>query len=311
MESTNGRKRARIALVIGSGAVKCAASLGLWKVLVREGIGIDLLVGCSGGSLFATSMALGVDVETSIETTRRMWDREITSRRDLPSLLRAMMPGLLRFDERFGMISDKAILARLQEVFGERTFADLKIPLAILATDFRGGEPVTLTEGRLVDALRASIAIPYIWAPWPVGDRLLIDGSLSNPMPVDVAIKEGAQIILAMGFESPFPRKVKSISRFAFQINSIMTNNLFKANFAFHNLAHHAEIVPILPEFDRQISLFDTREFPYVIQQGERAAEELLPYLHRLLAALQAGGGDRLEGAPKPVPARNPGPAGE
>ncbi|HEX9616424.1 MAG TPA: patatin-like phospholipase family protein [Anaerolineales bacterium] len=287
MESANGRNRNRIALVIGSGAVKCAAALGSWKVLAREGIEIDMLVGCSGGSLFATTMALGYEVEACIEKTRQLWNREITARRDLSSLLRALLPGVLNFDERFGMVSDRAMLSRLREVFGERTFADVKTPLYLLATDFHQGDAVVLTEGRLVDALRASISIPYIWAPWQIGDRLLVDGSLSNPMPVDVAIKEGVQVILAMGFQSPLPRKVKTISRFAFHVNGIMTNNLYKANFAFHNLAHHAEIIPILPEFDRPVSLFDTDQFPYVIEQGERATEALLPYIHRLLEALE------------------------
>jgi NTE family protein len=287
MATANGRSRKRIALVIGSGAVKCAAALGLWKVLAREKIAIDMLVGCSGGSLFATSMALGFGIESSIQKTRQLWIREITSRRDLPSLFRALFPGLLKFDGRFGMVSDKAMLARLQAVFGEATFADAHTPLYLMATDFHQGEAVVLSDGRLVDALRASISIPYIWKPWQIGDRLFVDGSLSNPMPVDVAIKEGAQIILAMGFDSPLPRRVNSISRFAFQINGIMTNNLYKANFAFHNLAHHAEIIPILPEFDRSISLFDTDQFPYVIEQGERATEALLPYIQRLLEALE------------------------
>lgn len=62
-----------------------------------------------------------------------------------------------------------------------------------------------------------------------------------------------------------------------------MTKNLFKANYAFHNLAHHAEIIPIIPEFEKEISLFDTDQIPYVIAQGERAAEAQMPYLCRLL----------------------------
>jgi NTE family protein len=274
----------RVALVVGAGAVKCAAALGMWQVLNREGIEIDTLVGCSGGSLFATFMALDQDVNTCIDSIRRLWDRQVTRKRHWPSLLRAALPGLLGFDEQFGLIDDRVLLARLEEVFGDRTFASAKIPLSIVATDFRSGDQVVVSEGRLVDALRASMAIPYIWPPWPVGDRLLIDGSLANPMPVDVAIRGGADVILAIGFELSFPRRVKSVTRFAFQVNTIMTNNLFKTNFAFHNLAHHAEILLVLPNFDRTISLFDTEQFPYVIEQGERAMEAQVPYLHRLLA---------------------------
>ena len=116
------------------------------------------------------------------------------------------------------------------------------------------------------------------------GERLLIDGAFSNPMPVDVAIKERIDVILAIGFESPLPKSVKSISRFAFHINSLLANNLFKANFAFHSLAHHSEIVLILPEFDKPINLFSTDHIPYVMEQGEQeAAKEHIPYIRRLL----------------------------
>ncbi len=275
----------RVALVIGSGAVKCAAALGLWKVLKREGIPLDLFVGCSGGSLFAATMALDFTIDECIETTQRLWNRKVTEKRHWPSLLRAALPQLFKFDERFGMVDDAPMLRSLEAAFGDKTFADVRTPLRVVATDFRDGEQAVLSEGRLVDALRASTSIPYIWPPWPVGDRLLVDGSLVDPMPVDVAIKEGARMILAMGFESPYPRTIKSISRFAFHVNSIMTNNLYRANYAFHSLAHHAEIVTIMPDFDRPITLFDTREFPYVIAQGERATEAQLPYLRRLLAA--------------------------
>ena len=87
-----------------------------------------------------------------------------------------------------------------------------------------------------------------------------------------------------MGFESPYPRRIRSGTRYAFQLNSIYTNNLLRANYAFHNLAHHAEIIPILPEFRETIGLYDTHKFGYVIEEGERAAEAQLPYLRRVLA---------------------------
>jgi NTE family protein len=112
---------------------------------------------------------------------------------------------------------------------------------------------------------------------------LLIDGAASNPLPVDVPIREGMDLILAIGSESPLPSRIKSISRYAFYINSLMTNNLLHANFAFHNAAHHAEIISIFPDFDRPVRLFDTDQFPYVIEQGEKAMLEQLPYVKRLL----------------------------
>jgi NTE family protein len=181
------------------------------------------------------------------------------------------------------MMSDGPMLRSFQSVFGEKTFADTKIPLYVMATDFETGESIAQHEGKLVDALRASVAIPYIWSAWKHHGRLLIDGAASNPLPVDVPIREGVDIILAMGFQSPLPSRVRSISRYAFYINSLMTNNLLNANFAFHNAVHHAEIISIFPEFERSSRLFDTDQIPYVIEQGEKAMLEQLPYVKRLL----------------------------
>lgn len=285
-DGRTGNKR-KIALVIGAGNVKCAAALGLWKVLERAGIGIDLYVGCSGGSLFSSTMALGFKVEESIDITQRLWNRKITESKDLGSLLKAFLP-FFKFDERFGMIDDREMMKSLRAVFGDRTFEHAKVPLHIVATDFHDGEQVVFNRGPLLDAIRASITVPYIWKPWRIGDRLYVDGSLSNPMPVDVAIKEGAEIILAVGFESPYPKQLKSLTRFAFHVNTIMQNNLLRANYAFHNLAHHAEIIAIFPEFDRPINLFSTDQIPYVIEEGERAMEVQLPYLLQILESVRS-----------------------
>jgi NTE family protein len=274
----------RVAVVLGSGSVKCAAALGLLKVLRREGIGIDMIVGCSGGSLYAALIALGHDVETAEAMTRRLWTKDLTSRRNHRSLLSVFLPCLFGFDESFGMVNDALILRRLEEAFGGRTFEEAQIPLYLTATDFHTGEQVVFESGPIVDAIRASIAIPYIFRPWPVNGRVLIDGFMSDPMPVGVAIRQGANIIVTMGFESPYQRQIDSPLRFAFQLSSITSNNLLKSNYAFYSLAHHAEVLPILPEFKDRIHLFDTDKIPYVIEEGERAAERQVPYLRRLLA---------------------------
>lgn len=274
----------RVALVIGAGSTKCAAALGLWRALRRHGIELDMVVGCSGGSIYAAVMALGYDLETCERLTRELWTRKVTERRDTKGLLRAFLPKLLGFDGRFGMVDDAALGEALAKPFGGRRFEEAAIPLHIVCTALDNGEKVVLTRGSIADAVRASIAIPYVWRPWDVDGRALLDGCLSDPLPVDVAIREGAHLILAMGFESAYPRKLKSATRYAFQVNSIYTNNLLRANYSFHNLAHHSEIVPVLPDFDRPIGLFDTDQIPYVIEQGEKAAEAQMPYLLRILA---------------------------
>jgi len=282
--STAAVPRKRVALVIGAGSVKCAAALGLWKVLKREGIAIDMVIGCSGGSLYAAAMALGYDAEETEAMTLSMWNRDVTKRRDYASVLGALLPKLFKFRGHFGMVHGEPLLAALRQGFGERTFADTVLPLYVVATELETGSQATLSRGTIVDAVRASIAIPYIWEPWAVDGKLMLDGCLSAPLPVDVAIKEGADVILAMGFESPYPRRIRSATSYAFHVNSIYTNNLFRANYSFHNLAHHAEIIPIVPEFGEPVNLFDTHKFGHVIACGARAAEEQLPYLRQLLA---------------------------
>jgi NTE family protein len=277
-----------VALVIGSGSVKCAAALGAYRLLQREGIGVDMVVGCSAGSVFASVIALGYDADTCAAMASSLWTSDLTKQPDRRSLLKAAFPRLFGFDAHWGLRNDAPVMRRLQETYGDRTFADARIPLFITATDFNTGEQVVLRAGRLVDAIRASVAIPFAFRPHAVDGRLLIDGFMSDPLPVGVAIKEGANVIVAVGFESPYQTRITSAGRFAFQLSSIMTNNLLKASFAFHGLAHHSEVIPVIPRFEQRIRLFDTAKMPYVIDEGERAMEEQMPYLRRLLEAAPA-----------------------
>jgi len=277
------KDKPRIALVIGSGSVKCAAAIGLKKVLEREHIDVDMVVGCSGGAIYASLIALGWSVERATESTLKMWTNEVTSKRNLRGILQLALPKIFKFDETFGLIDDSLINRRFHEGFENATFADTRISLYVTATDFYTGEQVVLSQGKIEDAVRASISIPYIFPPKKINDRFLIDGYQSDPLPIGVAIKEGADIIIAMGFESPYQEHVTSLMRYNFQMSSITSNNLLKSNYAFHNLAHHSEIIPIIPEFKYRIKLFDTDKLPYVIEEGERSAEQQLPFIKSLL----------------------------
>lgn len=280
---TEKRETPRVALVIGSGSVKCAAALGLMRVFDREQITVDMVIGCSGGSIYASLIALGWSVDRATEATLRMWTREVTGKRSMRAILQIVAPKLFHFDETFGLIDDRLINRRLREGYQDATFADAQIPLYVTATDFYNGEQVVISDGAIAEAVRASIAIPYIFPPYKLNGRFLIDGYQSDPLPIGVAIKEGADIIIAMGFESPYQEQVTSLMRYNFQISSMTSNNLLKTNYSFHNLAHHSEIVPILPEFKHRIKLFDTDKLPYVIEEGERAAEKELSYIKKLL----------------------------
>ncbi len=271
----------RLSIVIGSGSILCAASLGLIKALRREGIEPNLVVGCSGGSLYASIIALGMDTETALSLTMGLYKTDIVD--GYASNLRAAMSGETRFTESSGLVDDKVMLERLRVAFGEKTFADTIMPLYIVATEFYSGESVVISSGSLVDAARASSAIPMVFPPVKIGDKLLVDGAVSNPLPIDVAIKEGSDVIIAMGFELPIRKRINSYAAVTAHFNSLYMNNILRSSFAFYNTATDAEIISILPTFDRQIGGFDDHQLPYIMEQGERATEEQLPYLRRLL----------------------------
>ncbi len=284
------RPRKRVALVIGAGSVKCAAAIGIQNVLTREGIALDMVVGCSAGAVYAATMASGHEASVAAAMTQRLWTRELAARRSLGAVLQAVAPKWFGFRaDRFGMRDDRLLLARLRDAFGDSRIESLRTPLYITATDFANGEQVVLSSGSLVDAVRASVALPFAFSPWRLDGRLLVDGFLSDPLPVGVAIRNGADVIIAAGFESPYQETIRSAGRFAFQLSAIMSNNLLKSNFAFHSLAHHGEVIPVIPRFEQRVRLFDTQKIPYIIGEGERAAEAQLPYLRELLEGGGAG----------------------
>lgn len=279
----SAQRPGRLALVVGAGGMKCVAALGMWKVLCGAGIDIDLAVGCSGGGVYTALIAMGMPIAEIERCTMQMWEG-LFKRPHFRSLLRSVLPNRFGFNEHLGLVSDRAIDAVFREVFGETTFADTRIPLYLAATDVHTGERYDMHAGRLRDAVRASAAVPLLLRPWPFDGRLLMDGGTSDPLPISVAIREGADIILAMGFETPTSTQLNSLAKVAGQTISITTNHLIRATYAFYSSVHHAEIIPLMPEFDRHVGLGDTQLIPYLIEQGERVMEAQLPYLEQLLA---------------------------
>ena len=225
-----------VTLVIGSGSVKCAAAIGVVKALSDVGIGIERVVGCSGGALFAAGVAMGFDAATMADITVRTWTRRVTSKRNHMGFLRLLAPRLFGFKaESFGLRDDAPMLAAFRAVFGEQRIEDTPIPLHITATDFQNGELVEITRGDLVEAIRASASLPLAFAPVKLGDRLLIDGYMADPLPVSVAMKSGSRVIVAVGFESPYQSNIRSAGRFAAQLSAILANNLLRSRLAFQS----------------------------------------------------------------------------
>ncbi len=273
----------RLSIVIGSGGVLCAASLGLSKALRRESLAPGMAVGCSGGSIYAAMIALGMDPDEAQQLTLNLFTSDVFE--GYTSNLRSALTGETRFNETSSLIDDRIMYERLNRVFEEKTFDDTVFPLYIVATDLYTGERVVITSGKILDAIRASIAIPMIFSPWKIGGQLLVDGAVCDPLPIDVAIQQGSDVIAAIGFEMPTRKRMNSYTAVTTHFNSLYMNNILKSTFAFYNAVHHAEIIPILPSFEKPVGTFETQQIPYIIAQGEKAAEEHIPYIKQLLSA--------------------------
>ena len=276
----NGKK---IALVIGWGSVKCAAALGLLRVLKREGIGIDMVIASGGGSIFGALFALGYDVEEIVSMNERLWTHEVTEKTNRLAILQLILPKIFKVGEYFNLRDDQLMNERLFEALGTHSFSDTKVPLFISATNYKTGKQVVISQGSIYQAVRATIALPLVFPPTQVGQHLLADGYLSEPIPIGVAIQEGADIILAMGFESISKEAHKSFSDYLLHLSGILSNNLLQASLSFYNLAHHSEVFTIFPQFEDDIHMFDTHRVPEIIQIGELEGEKLLPRLKHIL----------------------------
>lgn len=276
-------KEKKIALVIGWGGVKCAAALGLLRVLGREGIEVDMIVASGGGSILGALFALGHDVEEIVEMNERLWTHEVTEQTNHLAILQILLPKIFRVKDYFNLRKDKLINKRLKCAMGDHTFEDTKIPLYISATEYRTGEQVIISEGSIYEAVRATIALPLFFPPIRKGDHLLAAGYLSDPLPIGVAMQEGADIILAMGFESISQTVRKSFPDYILHLSNIISNNLLQASFSFYNLAHHSELITIIPQFQQEIHIFDTHKVPEIIRTGEAEGKKILPELCKLL----------------------------
>jgi len=185
-----------IGIVLGSGAAWGLSLIGVIKVLEREKIPIDIVVGSSMGALIGAFWATGnkgVDMERiAIENKRRFGEFSFKD---------------LKFPIR-GLLSDRKVLYFLRRHLGNRTFQDIKFPLKIVATSLEDRREVVIESGDLVDAVRASIAIPGIYSPIKYQDMYLIDGGVLNPVPVSVLLKMNVKKIIAVNI-TPSPEDVQ------------------------------------------------------------------------------------------------------
>ena len=273
-------RKPAFALVIGSGGVRSSAALGVADVLWREGLRPDLIVGCSAGAIFGALLAIGHAVPEAVAVATGLWTADLTRQRRPGAVLRMLLPRWFGFDADFSLRDDAPIVRRLQAAFGAHRLEDLPIALRITATDAATGATVVLRSGSLVDALRASIALPFMLAPRHIEGRRLIDGFVSDPLPVAAADDAGA--VLALGFRAQLPSRIDGPSRLLAQFSSAMTNNLMDARLAAAG-AGSARLLALMPGLQRRVGLFETAAMPALVHAGRENALAHLDAIHTLV----------------------------
>ena len=273
----------KVALVIGAGGVKCAAALGVYKTLQQIGVNVDLFGGCSGGSIYAALLASGASAAEAQHTVTQFWTRELTQFKNRFGYLMTLWPFKQPFKQNFALRHDHLIVERLNAVFGAQTIEGMPLHLQINATDFDTGEGVIFNSGRVIDAIRASIAIPSVFRPWEIDGRLYSDGILSDPLPIEAAAQAGADIIIAVGFATPIHAQVRNATHFTRHVNTILTNNLLRSKITLCETAYNAAVLVLEPQFEERVRLFDTHKIPDIITQGEQLMHQHLGWLDQAL----------------------------
>ncbi len=260
----------KLGLALGGGAARGLAHIGVLEVLEREGIAVDMIagtsIGAAVGALYAQGKSAGRIKELVLDTG---WRR-------LVSLVDLTLP-------RSGFIEGTRIKNLLKSIMGDIDFSELKIPLACVATDIQSGEEVVISDGPVLEGVRASISIPVIFTAVKWRDRYLVDGELVNPVPVSTVREMGADFVIAVNVIPPMgvrlqpSKESKPPGIFQSMLHSlyIAIYSLVESNLAGADMV----IEPKLPH----IGYGDFHRGSESIAQGEIAAKALIEQIKQQL----------------------------
>jgi len=193
------KKELKFGLALGSGSARGMAHIGVIQALEAYHIPIDMIAGTSIGSVVGSVYATGASIKQMKEAALAM------KRSKTISLMVPTLPysGLISGNRAEEILNNIALK--------DKTFDDLKIPFAAVATDIKTGAKVILNQGSVIKAVRASISIPGIFTPVKYQDYYLVDGGLVDPVPADVVEKMGADIIIAVSLTQKSPDSILMI----------------------------------------------------------------------------------------------------
>ena len=273
----------KIGLALGGGGARGLAHIGILKVLLREQIPIDVITGTSMGGIVGAMHAVGLSPE--------QMEAEATKRGEIGQIFKLVDLQLVGS----GLLGGKRIKKMLVEMLGaETTFADLRLPFAVIATDYNSGREVVLKDGNLADAVRATMSVPGVFEPVEIGGYKLLDGGVLDNVPVGVARSLGAEKVIAVDVLPNFrlnepgqdpvvpPLKTKKVPkayRQLWHVELVMIAAL--TEFRLKESAPDVIIRPDLPvDMDLLLSFDRPQE---AIECGVQAAEAALPQIRKLL----------------------------
>lgn len=180
----------KIGLALGGGGAKGLVHIGIIKVLEKAGVPIHFIAGTSMGALVGSWYAVNKNIVFLENLFLKMGTKSVRSEDSLKQNLGD------------GLFKDKSLADFLKMEFGDKTFSDCDIPFCAVATDVQNGSEIDIKEGNLAQAVEASVSIPLIFQPIKIGEKLLMDGAISNAVPADVARKMGADYVIAVDVSS-------------------------------------------------------------------------------------------------------------
>ncbi|GAC19436.1 patatin-like phospholipase family protein [Paraglaciecola arctica] len=204
----------KIGLALGSGAARGWAHIGVIQALEEMGIEIDIVSGCSIGSYVGAAYASGKLPELAT------WVESLTEWQ----VYALMGVGF----HKGGLVSGLKVFNALQENFSFETFEELHKPFAAVATDLYSGREVNFVSGSVVQAVKASCAIPGLFPPILFNNRWMVDGGVVNPVPVNMCRMLGADIVIAVNLSADFRPQSIVKSQIDHGNNQKKTSDFFK-----------------------------------------------------------------------------------
>lgn len=246
----------KIGLALSGGGARGFAHLGVLKVIDEKKIKIDFICGTSSGSLIGALYASGMNINEIIERAQKIrW-------KDIAKL------GM----SKTGLVSSAGIEMYLNGLIGDKLFADLKIPFAVVSTDIKTGEKVVIKKGNVALAVRASCSFPGIYTATMHDHRLLVDGAIIENMPVDTVRELGANYVIAVDVipNAVLKENPKNIMVAADRAVDIILKAQTK------RIINQPDV--LIEPVNCDVTSMDLDQKVKLMQMGEKAAREALAY---------------------------------